>query len=515
MAVTRTSRPERPANDKGFAADSVGVLSMVSLGLASAAPAYSITVTLGLVVLTVGNLAPAALLIGFIPIVCTAFAFRELNRALPDCGTNFVWITRTFGPWAGWIFGNWIPQIATWIAMTVLAQVGASNLLALAGWEQAPTTAVTLLGCLLIALTTAVAYRGIEISAHVQTAMVGVQLIAMVAFGITAFTHTPAADFSPAWLNPFAFPDSTSFAEAALLCLFIYWGWDAALTVNEEARDRTRAPGTAAVVSTVVLLSTYLFTAVAAVSFAGTGTAGLGLGNEANATDVFAALGPALGGPISTLLRVAVCLSAVAALLTCAVASARPTVSVAVHGALPAAFARVHPRFRTPTVSTVLTGAAGIGMLAVLTWAAPAFLGDAVLSVGLLICAYYSATAFACVWYFRRELRSPMALLSKCLLPLLGGLMMTAAFARSVVDMIAPDYGSTSLNGVGGVFLLGIGAIVLGLPITALIRLYFPRFFREGRRSVAQTLVSDDSILRSGLADPDEPPTHLTESPTS
>ncbi|MFE4800654.1 hypothetical protein ACFRFL_38090 [Streptomyces sp. NPDC056708] len=215
MAVTRTAGPKRPANDKGFAADSVGVLSMLSLGLASAAPAYSITAALGLVVLTVGNLAPAAFLIGFMPIACTAFAFPELN---------------------------WVPQIAIWIAMTVLAPVGASNLLALAGGDQAPTAAVTVLGCLLIALTTAVAYRGIEISAHVQTAMVGVQLLAMVAFGITAFTHTPAVHFSPAWLNLFGFPDSTSFAKAALLCLYIYWGWDAALTVNAEARDRTRAP---------------------------------------------------------------------------------------------------------------------------------------------------------------------------------------------------------------------------------------------------------------------------------
>ncbi|MFE7244918.1 hypothetical protein [Streptomyces sp. NPDC057580] len=216
----------------------------------------------------------------------------------------------------------------------------------------------------------------------------------------------------------------------------------------------------------------------------------------------------------------AVCLSAVASLLTCAVASARPTVSVAVHGALPSAFARVHPRFRTPTVSTMLTGAAGIAMLAVLTWAAPASLGYAVLSVGLLICTYYSATAFACVWYFRRELRSPMALVTKCLLPLIGGLMMTAAFARSVVDMIVPDYGSTSLNGVGGVFLLGIGAIALGLPITALIRFSFPRFFREGRRTAANALVTDTLLTNQrthpvGPADTDESPTPRTESPAS
>src|SRR5436305_328503 len=88
----------------------------VSYTRASVAPAYSIAVTLGLVTLVVGHLAPAALVLGFVPILLTAFAFRELNREMPDCGTNFVWTTRAFGPVVGWISGGWVPIIATLIA---------------------------------------------------------------------------------------------------------------------------------------------------------------------------------------------------------------------------------------------------------------------------------------------------------------------------------------------------------------------------------------------------------------
>ncbi|WP_406209423.1 APC family permease [Kitasatospora sp. NBC_01560] len=489
------ARPTTP--DKGLAADSVGLLSMVSLGLASVAPAYSITVTLGLVVLAVGHLAPAALLVGFVPILCTAYAFRELNRVMPDCGTNFVWITRSFGPWIGWIFGNWLPQTATLIAMTALAQVGATNLLDVAGLTDLAgrTLPVTCLGALLIALATAVGYRGVQLSAAVQTVMVAVQLAALIGFGVAALAaHDAASEFSPGWLNPFAFHGTGPFAQSVLLCLFIYWGWDAALTVNEEARDRTRTPGRAAVLSTLVLLSTYLFTAVAAISFAGTGATGLGLGNASNAADVLGTLAPAvLGAPVAKGVQLAVALSAVAALLTCVVSTARPNVSVASHGAMPAAFARVHPRYRTPTVATLFTGAVAVALLAVLSFAAPAFLGDAVLSIGLLVCAYYGATAFACVWHFRAELRSGgRALVFKGLLPLAGGLMMLAAFARSAVDMVDPDYGATSIDGVGGVFLLGIGSIVLSLPVTALLRLRFPEFFRNGRRTVTDLIVTED-----------------------
>ncbi|MFE8949363.1 APC family permease [Streptomyces sp. NPDC007856] len=488
------ARPSAP--DKGLAADSVGLLSMVSLGLASVAPAYSITVTLGLVVLAVGHLAPAALLVGFVPILCTAYAFRELNRVMPDCGTNFVWITKNFGPWSGWIFGNWLPQIATLIAMTALAQVGATNLLDLVGLTDlaGQTLPVTCLGALLIALVTAVAYRGVQLSAAVQTAMVAIQLAALVGFGVAALAHHGAATPSLAWLNPVGFHGTGPFAESVLLCLFIYWGWDAALTVNEEACDRTRTPGRAAVLSTLILLSTYLFTAVAAISFAGTGTKGLGLGDQNNTADVLATLAPAaLGGSVAKGVQLAVALSSVAALLTCIVSTARPNVSVASHGAMPKIFARVHPRYRTPTFATVFTGVVAVALLAALSFAAPSFLGDAVLCIGLLVCAYYGATAFACAWHFRRDLRtSTQALLVKGLLPLAGGLMMLAAFARSAWDMVDPSYGATSIDGIGGVFLLGIGSILLGLPLTALLRLRFPDFFRNGRRTVTDLIITED-----------------------
>ena len=64
-----------------------------------------------------------------------------------------------------------------------------------------------------------------------------------------------------------------------LIAIFIYWGWDTAVSVNEETRDKSRAPGRAAVTSTVVLLVTYVLVTVAAQAFAGVGTKGIGLGN--------------------------------------------------------------------------------------------------------------------------------------------------------------------------------------------------------------------------------------------
>ncbi|SEM03114.1 APC family permease [Streptacidiphilus jiangxiensis] len=483
--------------DKGLRSGSVGLLAAVALGLASVAPAYSIAVTLGLVTLVVGHLAPAALLVGFVPILLTAFAFRELNREMPDCGTTFVWTTRAFGPMPGWLTGGWVPQMATLIAMTALAQVGASYLLDVVGLAGLANNALatTATALLLIAATTLVARRGVQLAAWVQYVLLALQLLALFGFGLAALVRHGAAAPSLAWINPFGFGDSGSFAESVLLCLFIYWGWDALITVNEESSDADKVPGRAVLVSTFLLLGTYLFTAYAAVAFAGTGTSGLGLGNAANATDVLATLAPpVVGTALATVVKLAVAVSAISALLTCLVSNPRGTLSMAAHGALPAAFARIHPRHRTPSFGTVFFGGAAGGVLVLLELVSSRFLGDAILSIGLLIACYYGATALACVWHFRARLReSPRDLLLRGVLPALGGLMMLAAFARSAYDMVKPDYGSTSFDGVGGVFLLGVGSIALGVPVMLVARSRFPRFFRDGRAEIAAQTVTDPS----------------------
>src|SRR5215510_2867895 len=136
---------DNATSEKGLRRDSVGLMGAVALGLSAVAPAYSIAVTLGLVVMVVGHLAPAALLLGFVPILLTAFAFRELNREMPDCGTTFVWTTRAFGPHAGWLSGGWVVQIATLIAMTALAKVGATYLLELVGLGSLATNSTAVL----------------------------------------------------------------------------------------------------------------------------------------------------------------------------------------------------------------------------------------------------------------------------------------------------------------------------------------------------------------------------------
>ena len=64
---------------------------------------------------------------------------------------------------------------------------------------------------------------------------------------------------------------SSALSGGLLAALFIYWGWDTAVTVNEETKDARRTPGVAALVSTLVLVGIYLIVAIAAQAVKGPG----------------------------------------------------------------------------------------------------------------------------------------------------------------------------------------------------------------------------------------------------
>ena len=72
---------------------------------------------------------------------------------------------------------------------------------------------------------------------------------------------------------------------------------------------------------------------------------------------------------------------------------------------------------------------------------------DTIYALGLMICFYYSLTAFACAWYFRNELcRSGRDLVFKGVFPVLGGVLLTAVFGKTLYDMWDPAYGSRLLG---------------------------------------------------------------------
>ena len=495
--------PQPVLSGKGLASGTLGLVGSTVIGLASTAPVYSLAATLGFVVLAVGAQAPIAFILAFVPMFFVAFAYRELNRAVPDCGTTFTWATKAFGPWVGWM-GGWGVAVAGMVVLANLAQIGGKYLWLLVAPDLADNeVVVTATGVVFIAVMTLISYRGTEIGERLQNVLLGIQYLALVVFVVAviiAFATGTAPEGATApslsWFDPFAFGDFSSFVEAILLALFIYWGWDTCLALNEETKDPERTPGRAAILSTVILLVTYVGVTVAAMAYAGLGDTGLGLGNASNAEDVFFALKDVLMGPLAPLLVIAVMVSAISSTQTTILPTARGTLAMAAYRALPKRFSRVHPKHHTPAFSTIVMGIVATVFYVGMTIISEDFLSDTILSLGLAIAFYYAITGFACVWFFRRELfTSASNVVVKFLFPLLGALMLTGAFVVSAIDMFSVDYGSTVLFGVGGVFVIGVGSLALGV-VLMIVWSCFPRarpFFRgETLNETTEVLVPEE-----------------------
>ena len=118
----------------------------------------------------------------------------------------------------------------------------------------------------------------------------------------------------------------SSIAAAVILCIFIYWGWDACLAVGEETKDPGKTPGIAAVITTLILVCTYVLVAYAIQSFAGFGYVGIGLNNANNTDDVLTVLGEPVAGQIAaSLLLLTVSISALSSTQTTILPTARGT----------------------------------------------------------------------------------------------------------------------------------------------------------------------------------------------
>ena len=419
----------------------------------------------------VGVQAPAVLLASFIPMFLIASSFYYLNRADPDCGTSFSWITRAIGPSAGWM-GGWAICTTGIVVIGSLADVAAYytfDLFTLDSLRDSKT-AVTIFAIAIIALMTAVCVIGTEVSALLQRILIFAQVGALLAFGIVALVKGGALTPELSWFSPSAVDSPDALVLGLLTGVFIYWGWESAVNLNEETSDSDSAPGVAGVVSTVVLLVTYVLVSTAVVAFAGLDR----IAEYEDDAALFSVVADdVLGTGLSWIVVLAILTSALASTQTTILPSSRTSLSMARQGAFPEAFGRVHPRFLTPHISTITIGVIAVVWYGILNTTSQNFLFDSLTSLSLMIAFYYALTGFACAIYYRRELtKSVKNFFFIGVGPVVGALTLSYLFVRAIGEYSQTDqsYSGSELFGVAVPVVLGLGLLLLGVVLMFLWR---------------------------------------------
>jgi amino acid transporter len=480
-----SSEAPRPQLKKG----AIGYVTNIVVGVASTAPAYSLAATVGFFVLTqgVGVHSPAVIVVSFVPMVCIAWAYKYMNEVDPDCGTSFSWVSRALGPSVGWVIG-WTVLFSDIVVNANQAQIAGSYGFQLFGLHAASnsTLDVTILGVVFIVLLTWICWKGIELSARTQQLLLGFEMTILIIFAVVALikayggSHAASMHISADWFNPFSM-SAGSLIEGMLLGVFLYWGWDTSVSVNEESENSASGPGRAAVVSTVILIGIYLLVTVAAQSYAGTDYL------SKNPNDIFAGgLSRNVLGSLHFLLIIAVLTSATAATQTTILPAARQALSMARRGAIPERFAEIHERNLIPVKATLWAGGLSVLWYVFIVNVSTNVLGDCVAGLGFLVCIYYGMTGFACTWFYRHELtKSPKNIFRLGVVPTFGGLVLMLILVRGAIfygheinDYSAPFLGLGVPDWIG---ILGVGS---GIILMLVQRRRAPGFWRREKRLV-------------------------------
>ena len=214
--------------------------------------------------------APAVMIVSFIPMLLIAAAYNYMNKADPDCGTSFTWVTRALGPRLGWLTG-WTIVAADVVVMATLAYIAAVYTFLLFGLDAASTNLldISIVAAIWIVVMTWICYIGIEISARTQFFLLrhrdlhagpvrGGGAVEGLRHRRCPTQSTSGSAGSPRSGCPAAPPP---WSTGCCSGVFIYWGWDSGVCVNEESTDSANGPGKAAVMSTILLVLIYVVVA--------------------------------------------------------------------------------------------------------------------------------------------------------------------------------------------------------------------------------------------------------------
>jgi amino acid transporter len=299
------------------------------------------------------GMVPLAYLVGLVGMFFTALSYSAMSRAFPLAGSVYTYAQRGLHEIAGF-FSGWLILLDYLLVPSLLYLISAVALRPIF-----PAVPAWIWLAAFISFNALVNLLGIEFTARVNRYMLVMELLTLglfVVLGLTALYGGAGAGgltLKPIY-DPHVFSLSTV-AGATSIAVLSFLGFDGISTLSEESRGNQGAIGRATVMSLVLvgglfMLQTWIATDLArGMRFASTDTA-------------FYEVAERAGGATLRLVTIiaTVIASAIANAMAAQAAVSRILFAMARDGKLPAVLAKVHPRYKTPHVSTLAVAAVSL-----------------------------------------------------------------------------------------------------------------------------------------------------------
>lgn len=292
------------------------------------------------------GMVPLAYLLGLIGMLFTALSYAAMSRAFPLAGSVYTYAHRGLHEIAGF-FSGWLILLDYILVPSLLYLFSA---LALRPIFPTIPAYVWLTG--FVAFNAAANFIGIQFTARVNRYMLAMELAALGLFIIVGlFALYGGQGAGALTLKPIYDPGVFSFATVAgatSIAVLSFLGFDGISTLAEENRGSEGAVGRATVLSLLLIGALFMTQTWIATDLA------RGMHFSSPETAFYEVAERAGGAWLRLVTIVAVVLaSAIANAMAAQAAVARVLFAMARDGKLPKALARVHPRFKTPYVSTI------------------------------------------------------------------------------------------------------------------------------------------------------------------
>ncbi len=364
--------------------------------------------------------------IAFVACAASALCYAELAAMIPVSGSAYTYGYATLGEIFGWIIG-W-DLILEYMVAAVLVSNGWSgyfvNLLRSAGlniptaltaspFDKEPGL-LNLPAVAIVLIITWLLARGIKESSRVNLIIVIVKLTAVLVFIVAAVGHVDPSKWQP--FMPFGFKGVLT---AAAIVFLAYVGFDAVSTTAEEAKNPQRDLPIGIIASLVA--ATVLYIAVAAIM-----TGVVPYKNLAVAYPVALVLNTLKMPLISALVSAGAIAGITSVLLVLIMGQPRILFAMSRDGLLHPALSRVHPRHKTPHVTTWLTG----GVVAVGAALTPINVSAELCSIGTLFAYIIVAAGVIVLRYTKPDIHRPFKAPLSPVLPALGIILCAVMMVR-------------------------------------------------------------------------------------